>query len=77
MVVRADYNARMRRVLDYVDRNLERDLSLAELSAVAASSIYHFHRQFTATFGLPVNRYVQLARMRRLPTVWHVKETKP
>lgn len=65
MVVRADYNARMRRVLDYVDRNLERDLSLAELSAVAASSIYHFHRQFTATFGLPVNRYVQLARMRR------------
>lgn len=34
------------------------------LSSVAAFSKYHFHRQFTATFGLPVHRYVQLARMK-------------
>ena len=35
------------------------------MSAVAAFSKFHFHRQFTATFGLSVHRYVQLARMKR------------
>ena len=35
------------------------------LSGVAAFSKFHFRRQFTATFGLSVHRYVQLARMKR------------
>src|SRR6201999_453897 len=34
-------------------------------SRVAAFSKFHFHRQFAATFGLSVHRYVQLARMKR------------
>ena len=60
-----NYNARMQRVLDHVDRHLDEDLDLATLSGVAAFSKHHFHRQFTATFGLPLHRYVQLARMKR------------
>ncbi|MBR1086823.1 AraC family transcriptional regulator [Bradyrhizobium manausense] len=60
-----NYQARMRRVLDHIDRHLDADLDLAALSAVAAFSKFHFHRQFTATFGLSVHRYVQLARMKR------------
>src|SRR5205085_6181472 len=60
-----NYQARMRRVLDYIDRHLDSDLDLDGLSAVAAFSKFHFHRQFTATFGLSVHRYVQLARMKR------------
>ncbi|MBY0322703.1 MAG: AraC family transcriptional regulator [Reyranella sp.] len=59
------YQARMRRVLDHVDRHLDRDLDLETLSGVAAFSKFHFHRQFTATFGLSVHRYVQLARLKR------------
>jgi AraC family transcriptional regulator len=55
----------MQRVLDHIDRHLDADLDLDALSAVAACSKYHFHRQFTATFGLSVHRYVQLARMKR------------
>jgi AraC family transcriptional regulator len=55
----------MRRVLDHIDRHLDADLDLDSLSAVAAFSKFHFHRQFTATFGLSVHRYVQLARMKR------------
>ena len=55
----------MLRVLDHIDRHPDGDLSLDRLSSVAAFSKYHFHRQFTATFGLPVHRYVQLARMKR------------
>src|SRR4051812_27029565 len=59
-----NYQARMRRVLEHIDRHLEGDLDLETLSGVAAFSKYHFHRQFTATFGLSVHRYVQLARMK-------------
>lgn len=59
------YRDRMLRVLDYIDRTLDGDLSLATLSGVAAFSMHHFHRQFSALFGLPVHRYVQLVRMRR------------
>ncbi|TPM38638.1 AraC family transcriptional regulator [Mesorhizobium sp. B2-3-4] len=60
-----NYHVRMQRVLDHIDRHLDADLDLDALSAVAAFSKYHFHRQFTATFGLSVYRYVQLARMKR------------
>lgn len=60
-----NYHNRMQRVLDHIDRNLDEDLDLGAMSDVAAFSKYHFHRQFTATFGLSVHRYVQLVRMKR------------
>lgn len=60
-----NYHARMQRVLDHIDRHLDEDLDLDVLSGVAAYSKYHFHRQFTATFGLSVHRYIQLARLKR------------
>ena len=60
-----NYQARMQRVLDHIDRHLDGDLDLDTVSRVAAFSKFHFHRQFMATFGLSVHRYVQLARMKR------------
>lgn len=60
-----NYHARMQRVLDHIDRHLNDDLDLEAMSHVAAFSKYHFHRQFMATFGLSMHRYVQLARMKR------------
>lgn len=59
-----NYQDRMQRVLTYVDAHLDDDLDLATLSQVAAFSKFHFHRQFSATFGLSVHRYVQLARLK-------------
>jgi AraC family transcriptional regulator len=60
-----NYHVRMQRVLDHVDRHLDGDLDLETLSRVAAFSKFHFHRQFRATFGLSIHRYVQLTRMKR------------
>lgn len=59
------YQARMQRVLDHIDQRLDDDLDLDTVSGVAAFSKFHFHRQFTATFGVSLHRYVQLARLRR------------
>lgn len=59
------YHARMQRVLDHIDRHLDGALDLETVSGVAAFSKLHFHRQFKATFGVSLHRYVQLARLRR------------
>jgi len=59
------YHARMQRVLDHIDRHLDGDLDLDAVSGVAAFSKFHFHRQFKATFGVSLHRYVQLARLKR------------
>lgn len=37
-----NYQARMRRVLDHIDRHLDADLDLDTLSGVAAFSKFHF-----------------------------------
>ena len=55
----------MQRVLDYIDRHLDGDLDLETVSGIAAFSKFHFHRQFTAIFGLSMHRYVQLVRLKR------------
>ena len=55
----------MQRVRDHIDRHLDDNLSLDDLSAVAAFSRFHFQRQFTATHGISVHRYVQLLRLKR------------
>lgn len=59
------YFARMQQVLDHIDRHPDGDLGLDALSRVAAFSPYHFHRQFSALFGISAHRYVQLSRMKR------------
>ncbi|HVU01202.1 MAG TPA: AraC family transcriptional regulator [Polyangiaceae bacterium] len=59
------YRARFRRILDHVDQNLGGDLAVDRLADLAGFSRFHFHRQFSATFGIGVHEYVRLARLRR------------
>ena len=62
---REQYRARMQRVLDHIDRHLDGDLGVETLAGVAAFSKFHFHRQFTAMFGVGVARFVQGRRLER------------
>jgi AraC family transcriptional regulator len=59
------YARRFQRVLAYIDEHMDDDLTLGDLSKVAALSKFHFHRQFSHLFGLGVHKYIQLVRFRR------------
>lgn len=59
------YVGRFQRVCRYIAHHLDEPLSLEMLSAIAHSSPYHFHRQFSAYTGIPLYRYIQWLRLRR------------
>lgn len=62
---RAEYVARINRVMDHVERHLDERLSLDELAAVAAFSPYHFHRVFAAMVGETLGQFVRRLRLER------------
>jgi AraC family transcriptional regulator len=46
-----DYKKRVCRAMNYISRNIERDLSLEEIAGIASFSMFHFHRIFKAVVG--------------------------
>lgn len=62
---RAAYAARMNRVLDHIQRNLDEPLDLERLAAVACFSPYHFHRLFHAWTGETLQGHIQRLRLER------------
>jgi len=56
---------RLQRVLDYVEANLEGDLTLDLMASIACLSRYHFSRAFRQAVGLPPHRYVSDRRLDR------------
>lgn len=58
-----DYAERIYRAMDYVSRNIERDLSLEEIAATAAFSPFHFHRIFKAITGENVAEFTRRLRL--------------
>lgn len=66
--LRAEYVARVNRVMDHVELHLGRELSLTELARVAGFSRYHFHRIFRALTGEPLGRFIQRLRLEKAAT---------
>jgi AraC family transcriptional regulator len=56
---------RLRRVTEYIQQNLDKDLTLAELAAVVCMSPYHFARLFKCSTGVPPHRFVVRQRIAR------------
>jgi AraC family transcriptional regulator len=56
---------RLGRVLDYIEANLEGDLSLDLMASIACLSRYHFARAFRQAVGQPPHRYVSVRRLDR------------
>jgi len=54
---------RLRRVTQYIEENLQRELRLAELSALVHMSPYHFARLFRRSTGVPPHRFLVRCRI--------------
>jgi len=62
---RAEYISRINKVLDYIEFNLSKPLTLQELAKVSCFSPYHFHRIFGAVMGESLNRFIQRLRIEK------------
>ncbi|MER9313262.1 AraC family transcriptional regulator [Mesorhizobium australicum] len=56
---------RLGRVRDYIEANLRRPVTLAELAGVAALSVPQFIRQFKASTGITPHQYLMRMRIER------------
>ena len=56
---------RLQRVLDYIEANLEGDLTLDRMATIACLSRYHFARAFRQAIGQSPHRYVSARRLER------------
>ncbi len=66
--LRESYTARINRVIDYIEANIDKDLSLQELAGVAYFSPFHFHRIFRAMVGETLNDFIQRVRIEKAAT---------
>jgi AraC family transcriptional regulator len=60
-----NYQDRFHQLLNYIDSNLDEELTVDKLSGIACLSKYHFHRQFSSLFGITAFAYIRQARMKR------------
>ena len=60
---RHEYETRMHRVIEHIDRHLDQPLELDSLAAVANFSPFHFHRLFSAWMGETLGEYLRRRRL--------------
>lgn len=56
---------KLRRVTDFINDNLEQDLTLSEIAQVADLSHFHFARAFRKTTGITVQQYITNRRIEK------------
>lgn len=56
---------KLRRVTEFINENLEEELSLAEIAEIAGLSQYHFARAFRKSTGLTPQNYLMRQRIER------------
>lgn len=63
--LREEYTARVNRVIDYIQANIDAALSLEELAGIAHFSPFHFHRIFRAMTGETISGFIQRIRLEK------------
>ncbi|MFG3227418.1 effector binding domain-containing protein [Kitasatospora sp. NPDC048194] len=53
----------LNRAMERIDRNLDREIDVAELARIAMTSEYHFRRLFSLLAGMPLSEYVRRRRL--------------
>ncbi|UFZ07069.1 AraC family transcriptional regulator [Bradyrhizobium ontarionense] len=60
---------RLQRVIDYIQTNLTKEITVEELAAAAALSRFHFSRMFKSTTGQSPSRFIGLLRLELAKTL--------
>jgi AraC family transcriptional regulator len=68
---------RLRAVIEHIHENLDAELSLDHLAAVAHMSPYHFARLFKRSTGLPPHQYVIARRVERAKELLRARDPLP
>lgn len=64
-----EYISRIHKVLDYIDRNIDKDLNLETLSNIACFSPFHFHRIFSSFVGETLNSFIKRIRIEKAANI--------
>src|ERR1700733_4870679 len=59
------YQHQLSKVIEFIGKHLDEELTLTQLSDIACFSKYHFHRLFTAYTGLSLQQYIRWLRLKR------------
>lgn len=62
---RQEYMARINRVIDYIEKNLNEDITLEKIAQIACFSPFHFHRIFSTLTNETLNSFVQRLRIEK------------
>ena len=60
-----DWLSNWNKALDYLEENLDGEISPEELGRLAGCSAYHFQRMFSYLAGVPLKEYIRRRRMTR------------
>lgn len=72
-----EYLKRINFVLDFIEKNLDTDLSLEYLAKKAHYSPYHFHRVFLTVVGERLNEFINRKRIERIASILLVDQNIP
>lgn len=64
-MARAEYYARIHKVIDHIERQLDQELTVEGLALIGCFSPYHFHRVFGAVVGEPLMAFVTRLRLEK------------
>lgn len=76
-LTRQEYIQRINDVIDFVEKNLDADLSLEQLAQKAHYSSFHFHRIFSAVVGETLGEFILRKRMERIAAILLVDKKRP
>jgi len=62
---RQEYVARINRVMDYIEKHLDEEMTLDKMAQIACFSPYHFHRIFSALTNETLNSFIQRIRIEK------------
>ena len=67
--IRQIYISRINKVMNFVENNLDKELSLSYLSEIAHFSPFHFHRLFSAITEETLNTFIKRKRIEKIASL--------